>query len=466
MTALPHPARSRARFQVTIVVGSTRETRTLDESMSWLIGRSSECAIQIDDPSVSRHHAQLHPTADRVELEDLGSANGTWVLRALGAPSAGAGERRVEPNGRTSLRIGETVRVGEARIALDWATNGSVSHARLSALPEPPVLLDAAMRSVYELAQRAARRDIAVLILGETGVGKGLIAQTLHRSAPRAGGPFGILNCAALPEALLERELFGYEPDAPGAATPARAGLLEESNGGTLFLDEIGELPLGIQPKLLRVLEDREVSRVGSAQPRAVDVRVVTATNRDLLAEVRAGRFRGDLFYRISGLSIRVPPLRERPSEIEPLARHFLRRFSMSANEPMPELTAAALEVLERHSWPGNVRELRNVVERAALMANGHVIDAEQIVLDVPSGHAEGPDSWDGPTRVIDTREEGERRGLEPVERERLIAALDSCAGNQRRAAELLGISRRTLVNRLNKWKLPRPRKKEPPLGA
>src|SRR5690606_8361417 len=178
---------------------------------------------------------------------------------------------------------------------------------------------------------------------------------------------------------------------------------------------------------------------------------------------VRAGRFRGDLYYRISGLTVRVPPLRERPSEIEPLARYFLRRFASAADEPAPELARAALEVLASHPWPGTVRELRNVVERAALIAPSGPIDAQHILLDAPAWHDPSGDSWEGPTRVIEMRDERERRGLDPVERDRLIAALDACAGNQRRAAELLGISRRTLVNRLNKWKLPRPRKKEPP---
>jgi two-component system response regulator AtoC len=467
MTSLTQPPRSRARFQLTIVIGTARETVALDEGKAWIVGRSSECSIHVDDPSVSRRHAQLYPAEDRVEVEDLDSANGTWVVRTTSSNPATAGsEQRIAPHERARLRVGEALRVGDVRIVLGWLGGLDATHPRVSELPDAPVLVDPVMHGVYELVQKAARRDISVLILGETGVGKELIAQMLHRSSPRASGPFSILNCAALPEALLERELFGLEPEATLGAASSRAGLLEQSDGGTLFLDEIGELPLGIQPKLLRVLEERMMSRVGSQQPRSIDVRFVAATNRDLLAEVRAGQFRGDLYYRISGLSIRVPPLRERRSEIEPLARHFVRAFAAAAGEPAPELTRPAVAALERHSWPGNVRELRNVIERAVLIADGGVVDEAQILLDVSPPGGVDSESWDAPTRVDEMLDETQRRALEPLERERLLAALDACAGNQRRAAELLGISRRTLVNRLNKWKLPRPRKKEPPLGA
>jgi DNA-binding NtrC family response regulator len=462
MNPLTQAPPSRARFQITIIVGTARETRPLDDAKSWTIGRSSDCAIHIDDPSVSRRHARLRPAEDRVEIEDLDSANGTWVIRTASLHSATSNiEQRVAPHARVRLRAGEMVRVGEARLMLGWASGVDLARPRASAPSDVPVLADPVMHGVYDLVQRAARRDIAVLILGETGVGKELIAQMLHRSSARAAGPFSILNCGALPEALLERELFGFEPPSLAGTASPRAGLLEASDGGTLFLDEIGELPLGIQPKLLRVLEQRTVSRVGGKQPRSADIRVVTATHRDLLAEVRAGQFRGDLYYRISGLSIRVPPLRERRSEIEPLARHFIQQFSAAANEPAPELSRAALATLERHSWPGNVRELRNVMERAVLVADGGVVNEAHILLDVTPPHGSGSD-WDTPTRVNNVLELPLRHGDGPPERERLMAALDACAGNQRRAAELLGISRRTLVNRLNKWKLPRPRKKEP----
>jgi DNA-binding NtrC family response regulator len=464
MNALTQPPQSRARFQVTVVIGTARQTLALDEGASWLIGRNSECAIHVDDPAVSRRHAQLFPAEDRVEVEDLDSANGTWVIRPASLNAATAGfEQRIAPRVRTRLRVGETLRVGDARLVLGWVGSPDAPLAR-SSTPAAPVWVDPTMQAVHELVQKAARREMTVLILGETGVGKELIAQMLHRHSPRAAGPFSILNCAALPEALLERELFGFEPQALAGAASARAGLLEASDGGTLFLDEIGELPLSIQPKLLHALEERAVSRVGSQQRRPVDVRFVTATNRDLLAEVRSGQFRGDLYYRISGLSIRVPPLRERRSEIEPLARHFIQLFSKAANEPAPELSQAAVAALKAHSWPGNVRELRNVIERAVLIAGGGTIGEAQILLDLPPPH-DASSEWDAPTRVDEMLDETVRRPGDPLERERLVTALDACAGNQRRAAELLGISRRTLVNRLNKWKLPRPRKKEPPLG-
>jgi two-component system response regulator AtoC len=331
-------------------------------------------------------------------------------------------------------------------------------------LTEPaPVLEDPAMRNVYDLVTRAARRDISILILGETGVGKEWLAQTVHRNSARAEAPFLILSCAVLPEGLLESELFGHEEGAfPGAHT-AQAGLLEETDGGTVFLDEIGELPLGVQPKLLRVLDDRVVLRVGSKKPRPIDLRFVTATHRDLLADVRTGQFRSDLYYRISGLSVRVPPLRERPSELEPLARHFMQRFSRAADERAPELSPAALAALRQHHWPGNVRELKNVIERAVLVADGDILGEEHIILDEEvTRSAREPGSREVPAGVNEAPALPSRE-READERARLVAALEACAGNQRRAAELLGISRRTLVNRLNKWNLPRPKK--PPSG-
>jgi DNA-binding NtrC family response regulator len=215
-----------------------------------------------------------------------------------------------------------------------------------------------------------------------------------------------------------------------------------------------------MQPKLLRVLEERVVRRVGGPKPRRIDLRFVTATRRDLLAEVRAGRFRSDLYYRISGLSVRIPPLRERPSELEPLARHFVQQFARAGNERAPELTPAALAALALHDWPGNVRELENVIQRAALVANGGAIGAEHILLDQATAPSPGDSgAWEVPHNVDDAAELMPERGRDGAERARVIAALDACAGNQRRAAELLGISRRTLVNWLNKWNLPRPKK-------
>jgi len=466
---LPPPGR--ARFHLSVRIGSKRELVEIHELCHWTIGRSADNSIHIEDPSVSRRHARLHCNGDVVELEDLGSSNGTLLTSAPTKSNTGAEEaaHRLVPGQRLRLRVGDGVRIGPALLGLEWRT--PLDRARDDTIPPlapPRVLVDPAMQALDDLVSRAARRDLSVLILGETGVGKELIAAAVHRCSARAHRQFLILNCAALPENLIESELFGHERGAFTGAHAAQPGLLEESDGGTVFLDEIGELPLGTQAKLLRVFEERTVLRLGAKKPRQIDVRFVTATNRNLLAEVQAGRFRSDFYHRLSGLVVHVPPLRERPSEIEPLAHHFLNRLYTGPAQPAPELTAPALAVLQRHAWPGNVRELRNVIERAAVLADDRAIGPAHIVLDPVAG-APAADPWDVdvPTRVNDMLPPS--HGVDPApddERARVIEALAACAGNQRKAAELLGISRRTLVNRLNKWNLPRPKKPRHDSGA
>ncbi len=290
---------------------------------------------------------------------------------------------------------------------------------------------------------------ISVLIIGETGVGKERLASALHARSPRSAAPFLAINCAALSEALFESELFGHERGAFTGADRAKPGLLEAAAGGTLFLDELGEMPLGLQAKLLRVLEQREVLRVGAVQPRPIDVRIVSATNRDLRAEVAARRFRQDLFFRLNGVAIVIPPLRERRSEIEPLARHFLREASAASGRARPpELPEDAIAALEEHDWPGNVRELRNTIERAVILCTDGVIRHEHLQL----GRLGAPG-------------EAAPEGLSPDEQEerrRIVEALERCVGNQSYAAEALGISRRMLISRLEKYRIARPRTRRP----
>jgi transcriptional regulator with PAS, ATPase and Fis domain len=320
-----------------------------------------------------------------------------------------------------------------------------------------PILVDPEMRRAYELLKRAAATEISVLLLGETGVGKEVMAESVHRWSMRASRPFLKLNCAALTDTLLESELFGHERGAFTGAHVAKAGLLESTESGTVFLDEIGELSQGTQAKLLRVLEERAVIRVGATKPRRIDVRFVTATNRDLAQRVQAGQFRSDLYYRISGLVIRIPPLRQRRAEIEPLARHFLRHFCSRANQPEPEMSAGALGRLLAHEWPGNVRELRNVMERATLLAT-KTVEPEHILLETGEPSEEPLDAeFDAETAVFRPMPT-DPAGRE-AERMRIMRALDACGGNQTRAARSLGISRRTLINRIEEFNLPRPKK-------
>jgi two-component system response regulator AtoC len=321
---------------------------------------------------------------------------------------------------------------------------------------DAPLLVDPAMRALYEVAARVARGTIAVLVVGETGAGKEVLADFLHRRSPRAAAPFVRINCAALTESIVESELFGHDRGAfTGAATP-RVGLIEAADGGTVLLDEVGELTLPVQAKLLRVLEDRSITRVGATSARVVDVRFLAATNRDLSAEVAAGRFRRDLYFRLAMTVLAVPPLRARVEEIEPLARTFLADAAARLHVPAPALTTAALAALRGHGWPGNVRELKAAMERAVLVADG-VVDVGDLPLG--GGAVTVPAGPLPPTPA--------RRGRRPnalhaeltmLERQRILDALEQCGGNQTRAAALLDIPRRTFVKRIAKHGIRRPR--------
>ena len=323
---------------------------------------------------------------------------------------------------------------------------------------------DANMKRLMGSIDRIAAGTLSVLLLGETGVGKDVLALQIHRRSPRARGPLVKINCAALPETLMESELFGHEKGAFTGAMQPKMGLLEAGHGGTVFLDEIGDLPIPMQAKLLRVLEDREVLRIGSTKPHPIDIRFVSATNRDLDADIARGGFRRDLFYRLSGFSLIIPPLRERRSEILPLARAFLRQACMQAHrDRQPEISPQALELLQRYAWPGNIRELRNVVERALLLCAADVIGPEHLPEDKISALVTNPPSSFRSTEVQEFARDqptlqGIRATLDPIERDVIQQALEKCGGNQSEAARMLGISRGALLARLKKYGLSRPR--------
>jgi DNA-binding NtrC family response regulator len=312
------------------------------------------------------------------------------------------------------------------------------------------VIRDPAMRALYQQLVRAAQGPISVLILGETGVGKELLAEAVHQHSGRAG-KFVALNCAALNEHLLESELFGHEKGAFTGAIGAKEGLLETAHGGTLFLDEVGELPHATQVKLLRVLEERKVLRVGARAARSIDIRLVAATHRDLEAAIDQAEFRADLFYRLNGIALNVPPLRERKADIEALAKHFVVRAAReSRRETVPRFSDAFLRVLFEYHWPGNIRELRNVLERAVLLCDGDELTLENLPPKLAQPIPARPEREDELAQLS--------RRMEEVERTRITEALKQCGGNQTQAAECLGISRRTLVTRLAQYNLPRPR--------
>jgi two-component system response regulator HydG len=298
-----------------------------------------------------------------------------------------------------------------------------------------------AMRRVIELAQRVARVDSTVLVSGESGVGKERIARLIHDESARAGGPFVALNCAAVTETLIESELFGHAKGAFTGAVQDRPGLFEAAAGGTLFLDEIGEIPLGLQAKLLRILQDKEVRRVGENRSRRVDVRLVTATNRDLGHEVQAGHFRQDLYYRLRVIELHVPPLRERKEDILPLARVILLQIAERLGRRMAGFTPDVADQLLRYDWPGNVRELENAVERAVVLASQSRLQVEDLPEEVrmalPGSTIAGP---------------GTVRPLEEIERDYILAALAANQGNQAKTAAALKIGTATLYRKLKQY--------------
>ncbi len=310
------------------------------------------------------------------------------------------------------------------------------------------------MARLRDLVGRVAPTDATVLITGETGTGKELVARAVHAASPRAEGPFVAVNCAGFAETLLESELFGHERGAFTGADRARQGVFEAAHRGTLFLDEAGEMPLALQAKLLRVLMGGEVLRVGSTVPRAVDVRIVVATNRDLEAEVRGGGFREDLYYRLAVFPLQVPPLRERREDVPALVQHLLERVARDLNVPPRPVAPEAMAKLLAYDFPGNVRELRNLLERASILARGERIEASD--LPVPSG-AEEAAAFSGvaeglaaafPPRV------DLRKTLDEVERALITRALEAAGGVQAEAARRLGVSRSALAYRLRRLDL------------
>jgi len=310
----------------------------------------------------------------------------------------------------------------------------------------PLIAESAAMREALAQAERAAAGRSTILLVGETGTGKEQVARTIHERSPRASGPFVAINCGALPEGLIESELFGHERGAFTGADRRRIGRFELADGGTLFLDEIAELPPAAQVKLLRVLQEREISRVGGTQAIAVNVRLIAATHRDLSEEVRAGRFREDLFFRVHVIPIRLPPLRERPEDIEPLIRFFLRRFAGELGRPPRVITDDALACLRGHRWPGNVRELENLAERLLVLGDDQAIDAGELNALLPQTR----DARATPSTVpaIDDLSLWER------EHALLVQALERAGGNQSEAARLMKISREQLRTRMRRYGL------------
>ena len=352
----------------------------------------------------------------------------------------GAFDHLTKPVARTTLietlaRALQQRSIAQAEVA---PAGSAADHA--PADPYELVSSSEAMRQVFKRVGLAACSEATVLILGETGTGKELVARALHRNSARAAKPFVAVNCAAIPAELMESELFGHVKGAFTGAVGERIGRFREAQGGTLFLDEIGDMPLSTQAKILRVLQERELTPVGGTHVIPVDVRIAAATHHDLPTAVKEGRFREDLWYRLQVVPVVLPPLRDRPGDVLLLAEHFLR---LIGGDTPKRLTPAAARLLVAHPWPGNVRELRNAMERAAILSQGQVIDADQISLQAnPAGAANStrPDiDWDG----------GMAAAVACVEREMILRALAKAVGNRADAARRLGLSRQQLYRKL-----------------
>ncbi len=498
-----HAADATAGLRLIVFCGGQVSSHKLPSSGEVVIGRGEDTQVRIDHATVSRRHVTLL-LGTEVRIVDHGSFNGTTI-----------GGTKIASNVPIPVGLSTIVELGETMIVVQVEGAAPITASR--SLGNNAVRTDqsAGMQHLYRLVDNVAQSNITVIVRGETGSGKEVVSEEIHRRSARAAGPLVKLNCAALPEHLLEGELFGYERGAFTGADKAKAGLIESADGGTLFLDEIGEMPLATQAKLLRVVESREVMRLGSLRPKTVDVRFVAATHRDLEEMVTLGQLRQDLYYRLAGVSLVVPPLRERVEEIPRIAEEFVTRFCTDARRPTIPISGAAMRILKEYAWPGNVRELRNVIERAVVFCKGVAIAPEHLGLPldrlsrppgrllqpspspvpipkhgpppaVPMPHAPSAEvevvspisaqpAEDRITAPIaapvaaaarpatSTLAFGSSSSLpdemEALERKRILDALAKCGGNQTQAAELLGISRRTLLRRLDEYAVPRPRK-------
>jgi transcriptional regulator with PAS, ATPase and Fis domain len=420
------------------------------------IGRDRETnQIAIPDSSVSRQHAILHVDTT-IRIQDLGSSNGTFIRKGDQEMDSTTTQQEQRYCGQTfAAEVGDRISFGSMTSILSKArAEPEVRSSGSDVLPRVPIIRDVAMKMLHAEAREIAKMTpkACVLILGDSGVGKEVIARAIHASSTRAHREFVTVNCANMSESMFEREMFGHKRGAFTGATSDEPGHFDIAHGGTLLLDEIGELPLNLQAKLLRVVEDRRIYRVGDPRPKPIDVRIIAATNRRLNERIEEGLFRSDLYYRLCQFVLDVPPLKSRPSEIIPLAEELVAHHCQEIGQShQPTLSPDTIAILEAYDYPGNVRDLSNSMFYAVAHCRSTVILPEHL-----PGYLQRRKQPPAPTvNPIET----------PTivsERDRIHQVLNDCAGNQRRAAAQLGISLRTLQTRLNEYSdIPRPRKKK-----
>ncbi|HET7504311.1 MAG TPA: sigma 54-interacting transcriptional regulator [Kofleriaceae bacterium] len=437
------------RYRLRVVAGPDQGKEHALEDGTTMVGTHADNDLVLSDATVSRYHLEIRVRRDGIEVRDLDTTNGTK---------------------HGGVRIGQVILVGPARLRLG-------KHTELDVEPlDQGVVLDEwagdrfgdvlgatpPMRRLFALLAKAATTEATILLQGETGTGKEAIAEAVHHMSRRAQGPFVVVDCGSIPHELIGSELFGHTRGSFTGAASDKTGLIEAANRGTLFLDEIGELALDLQPQLLRVLDRRQVRRVGETHATDVDIRVIAATHRDLRAMVRAGQFREDLYYRLAVVAAQVPPLRDRKADIPALATWFAERMGRGAFALSPSL----LELLERHDWPGNVRELRNVVERALSLGAAALADLGSAGLPAVDAEPAEPEPSEAPARrpgtgapagdVLDLPfKEAKAALVESFERDYLTALLARHRGNISRAASEAGIDRNYIHRLVKKYNIP-----------
>ncbi len=423
------------RVRISAVSGPDQGRELVTERERVRIGSYPSCDLVLNDRTVSRCHAEIQFTDKGYLLVDLESTNGTFLEG-----------RRIE---RAYLAPGASLKVGSSALSFNAVDEEiAVETDREGRLGEM-IGRSMRMRQIFGLVKKIAPMDVTVMISGETGTGKELVARALHELSSRRKGPFVVLDCGAIPPNLIESELFGHDKGAFTGADKARPGAFERANGGTIFLDELGELSLELQPRLLRVLENREVRRVGGNSVRDVDLRVIAATNRDLQREIQAGNFREDLYFRLSVINVALPPLRERRDDIPLIIRQLLRDPQIASSHGAKRFSEQAMGVLLSYDWPGNVRELVNVVQHVLTFAEGDIIES----IDLPARFRE--DEQHEMPLILDeglSFKEAKESLLEAFEKEYIVNILRQCDGNISEAARRSGLHRKSIERLAKKY--------------